>query len=514
MDKYIQNSFNFKLSVEPFIRKNLYKLKQLDKLKDIIKTNIIVDVEEFLKLNKDIQINKTELLLKELLELIKKNNHKELGEFIIKNKDNLIFNNINIPDELFTYDTPIDYVTIIDALKFNKAKINKLNTLLSEFFTTETIEREQLCVNSEQIRDIIFNQNDNIATCNIDRDYLEKTFFEFLYNNENRSIRKGAMSFTTCHTIEKGVDLNLGCNYNVSLASAFYGVSDLFINRILLFRTKLPLTILKAKDVSNDKARYNSELIYTKIILGDDYDKFNFYNTTNMGFKGCAKLCLPQKFIYFFIDLYNEERYLDLNKIWNDEKGKGDFYDFLIKPSSNEMYPPHYGLFISDTPTLDDRLLKFKISGIELRIYNAHRYVYLDRILIHNNFYKIDNTYIELLCSILINSKKKILEILEYYNKGIGLEDDTILRDRIDNFKINKNIKNINYLDKNDKSIIYDLIDDVAFKNFTNQDFNNTCIKIQDYCIYKDTDKYKIKYMKYKQKYLSLKKMKNQFNMN
>ena len=64
---------------------------------------------------------------------------------------------------------------------------------------------------------------------------MEK-FYEFNYNDPEHNTRRGTMSFTSCHKVS---DMrNLGCNYNVSLATNFLGHSDLSIGRLLLFKTK------------------------------------------------------------------------------------------------------------------------------------------------------------------------------------------------------------------------------------------------------------------------------------
>lgn len=440
--------------------------------------------------------------------------------FLLKNRF-LIQNmfHVDIKDE--DNEKIVKIIQMIKITKENMIKFNK--NMLDIGFTIETVNNDQLCVNAECIKNISLlkvHGEDNISST------INNNFYEINYNNEEKNIRKGSMSFTTCHEVSGGNEKYLGCPYNISLSSVFLGNSDLFIGRLLLFRTMTKLRIYKS-DVRNDKHRYKSEIEYTKLIF--DTTK-RTANTKKLGFKGCRE-CLPQKFIYFFLDLYNEEIFLFLKKYYEDNRIGESFFDFYGSDTVEDLYPSHDGIFINDTPTASDDVLGFKISGVELRIYNAHKVCKLSNILYLGKIYNIDKWHDELKI-ILPKIKKNIVDIVNYYNHiiYIALEYDIIDGEseepQMFEDLIGKEVKNnviefikklksdqggineMNYIrvtDKTHTNNVVALLNFTSKKKFTTESFIGTCELINQLCKNKEmlqggSKKYLNKFIKYREK--------------
>lgn len=357
-----------------------------------------------------------------------------------------------------------------DTNAFGEAMIIKKEDMINFKLPTNkkiTIMRNQLCANAEAIKNIPY-LNNNITP--------EQILMELTYNHEN-SIRKGAMSLTTCHSVTD--QYNLGCNYNISLATTFIGSSDLLLGRIVLFRLKHNLNAY-VFNLDNDYDRYLSELLYTKLILGNDY-QLNVYqgvsndpiNNSNLGFTGCTH-CLPQKVIYFYLDFYNETRYQHFLNMYQFNNSNKSFDEFYEEKNNDVDYPPHDAIFIPDMPTTSDEILQFPIKGTELRIYNAHRHIKVVGIYMDFCFYEDVESYKIYITKLLKRCKKKSIALIESLKKLINGESDE---------------NNISYLSDNNfdgcglilnrlkryKKTVYDILPnkdiDIILKNQTN--FNN-----------------------------------------
>lgn len=369
----------------------------------------------------------------------------------------------------------------------------------------ETIIKNQLCVNTEAIKNI-YNYGDKSP---------ETFLMEYTYGTD-ANIRKGTMSFTTCHTVDPTI--NLGCNYNISLATQFYGVSNLFLGRLVLFNTLCNLNV-KRFSLCSDSDRFILEKIYTRTILGDDYQlddngSSNIKFTTRDWFKGCND-CLPQKVIYFYLDLYNETRYQSIvNKHTNDSQGMS-FFDYY-GTQNDPNYPALDGIIIPDQPTNQDPLYGFPIRGVELRIFNAHRYVRVEGVYYNGTIYKT-----------LLSWDKQIRPALEIY---IELADK-IFKDFEDvtnkmwsyNLVTQKSASAAAFVTENYEKLLKTFFP----KEVTSDDFAKQCNTLKSYCETirstqqipwrndvqqhggKNLNNYYYKYNKYKQKYFMLRKKDN-----
>jgi hypothetical protein len=354
------------------------------------------------------------------------------------------------------------------------------------------------------------------------------------------------MSFTTCHTITN--EFNLGCNYNISLASQFFGISEIYIGRLILFKTLVKLKAILL-DLSHGNDRFESELYYTKLILGYDYILdhtgkvmnrnliFNYLDK-DYGFKGCHD-CLPQKVIYFFLDLYSETRYKFLKEEFQ-RKGLNDFAEYYNFMNDDKNYPAHDAVIIPDKPTTYDPIYNFPIKGTELRIYNAHRFVNVEAVLYNKKIYQIEEWKIEVenifnkyinIGNTLINDYVEYIirtkgnniptELEMYANKvtnTINL-DKNIIQKRLKNYKIanlsfpnNLNVCKIyEHIRKNSEAFFNKIIPLELDRNY----FIFLCDRLKKYC---EDERHKIemgggknnnyynKYMKYKYKYINQKK--------
>jgi hypothetical protein len=439
--------------------------------------------------------------------------------FFNKNKDILIKNGIiNNKDEV------IDF---INKIKFTPEKIKLLNDNMMKIpCTIETVHKGQLCVSASNIKRHIPNLlSIKNSECNIK--YFDENLNKYLSNET----MKGAMSFTTCHDTEKTKSLSFDCNYNVSFSSAFLGISELYLGKLSFYRTKNDLKVF-VTNLSNDTGRYKTELLYTRMLLGDNYKSLNF-DVSQLGFNGCGfSQCLPQKFIYFFIDLYNEERYLKLFNNFNTKSIQGEFEDYISNESLENDYPTHNGIIIPDTPSGEsDDILKFKIIGVELRIYNAHRYCNLDKFFYKDKIYSIDKFKMHI-CKEFRIILDRIMNLIKTYNIIINTQDkrsgsskrsgsgsskrsdsgsskrsDSGSSKRSDSGsskssnssneydKIKKFIKdkkkkdlitNI-YSDQNMYNI-YELIEEITKKKISKEEFISSCDKINNYCHMKDSN--------------------------
>lgn len=430
----------------------------------------------------------------------------------------------------------------IDKMILTKNDISQINLYFSSFSVKTTIHQNQLCVNAECIKNLPFNEK------NIEEIFMEKNFNDF-----DTNIRKGALSLTTCHTIR--ADLNDGCNYNISIASAFYGGSPLMMGRLVLFLLQSEIDAFTL-NLEDDKMRLQTEIIYTNAILGADYMDpcYNKYGTktfgtkfyTNaMGFKGCNE-CLPQKVVYFFIDLYNEERYTFLYDKWKKIQPKNyTFSDFYQSNNSSTDYPPHDAIIMSDTPTTHDPIFNRKLTGTELRIYNAHRllrvagmyfegkiYASSDSISTKNEYFSVIKKKMELYKKII----NELIECLKIKREGRGgtLSYGIYVSDIQNITKItNQNPQNIvdminiyymKYIYtqpdiKNDSDIIKYLKKGDNLNIFLTEvyprrkeEYNDICRTLEAFCkeqkIYAaqwgGDEIYYHKYLKYKKKYLQL----------
>jgi len=408
---------------------------------------------------------------------------------------------------------------------------------------TTIVGKNQLCVNAEAIK--------NIATISdSDINNPEKNLLEFKYGTTN-NIRKGAMSVTTCHSIND--TYNYGCNYNVSLASTFLGASDTLMGRLLLFHTKCNLkSIVFSLDTAND--RFILEKIYTRLILGTDYqlddnghnpNNLSFY-TNKLGFTGCVD-CIPQKILYFFLDKYSNDRLEYFKKLFNDNNILGEFYDYYSLQINNNNYPAHDAIFIPDEPTTKDIILNFAIKGTELRIYNADNFLSMEGILYKNKIYKSLTEWKTVVINNMHQYKNMIFSYLDafqtYYQTNNYNDSINILRqnsyitnaEQIMNYfntYIKNKIPNKNIFDKstdiknfllNNPIDMEDFLTTIAPKIFTSKQFAQICNLLTDYCkhdrgiVYALTNEsmqiqaggkhidnlFYYKYLKYKHKYLN-----------
>ena len=137
-----------------------------------------------------------------------------------------------------------------------------------------------------------------------------------------------------------------------------------------------------------------------------------------------------------------------------------------------------------------DPILKFTINGVELRLYNAHRYLKLTHIFYKKKIYSIDKWLIKLY-SIIIPTIKQINDIYNYYNTNNNTNNiiNIDLQKKIDEYK-NKN--NIQFLILDDNNLSK-LINYVLPKQFTHDDFYESCNTIKIYCI----NKFSLEYIKH-----------------
>lgn len=387
-----------------------------------------------------------------------------------------------------------------DADKFAEAMIISTDSMKKfklPSMKRTTVQSGQLCANAEAIKNIAFLDNNKTPN---------DVLMELSYNGDN-NIRKGAMSFTTCHSVND--NYNLGCNYNISLATTFIGSSDLLLGRIVLFRLKHDIKAYEL-NLDNDCDRFLSEILYTKLILGDDYELNHLNGKTDnpvhnkdLGFVGCTH-CLPQKVIYFFVDLYNETRYQHYYNEFHRLNIVDKTFDVFYQEQNNNFdYPAHDAVFMPDSPTVNDEIYGFRIKGTELRIYNASRHVQIVGVYMNFHIYEDKDKYLNFVGKLFTQCKTKASALVESFKKLLDrMPDEEIIEYLTDNHfdgagtilhRI-KSYKNIYFdiLAEQDQDIEKILKNQTNFNNFLNHvykkrinadDFSQMCTDIKNFCL-------------------------------
>jgi hypothetical protein len=407
-----------------------------------------------------------------------------------------------INKSLGTHFTNIQVQDFIDKIKLTPNKIKKFNHYLLNTLKCSKlkIDENQLLANSEFI-DVI---DDNI----------DEKLFEIYYNDEKNNTRKGTMSFTSCHELNDDKRIGDGfieynnCRFIVSTAAQFLGSEKYkHLKRILLFKLKknISLFLLEGNTIDEyNQQRNNLMLEYTKLLLTSKFnnDKYEEIHEENYDFSiknengeviklaGCVNSnnCLPEYFIYYFLDLYNEEYY---NK--DDEKEE-----------------QHIGFIILDTPgkptSIITDTLPYHYIGFEFRIYSAQLYVSFEGLycLNNNSFFlnDLNKSYI-IEKDKLVDLDKDINDITEFLNI---INDDIIVHDTYI-FNFNKWIL-----------FVKQYINMIKIKNIINHEqiidmYKDICNIIISYCkeyrqLVKEKNESSLiinKYYKYKIKFLTLK---------
>jgi hypothetical protein len=406
----------------------------------------------------------------------------------------------------------------INHIKLSKEKIKKFNDFLlkSQKIKKTTIEKEQLLVNAEYI--------DMSELTDISK--INEKFFEFNYNNSysRNNKRKGTMSFTSCYKIEKSYISDLleynSCRYIVSLAEQFTGcLKYKHIKRLLCFQLLNDIDLFEIINCNNieeyNQTRKWLESEYTKLLLTDkfkndsliDYDlDFELITDKDIPFSGCSTRhnCLPEQFIYYFLELYSDELYKEI--------------------TIDKIYE-HNGCIILDTPqkyNCSDTQTHYK--GFEFRIYNAHLFVALEAIYCINNnkFYLIAN---HKNFNFKINKNENKYEEISHVSEEKQKCDNQILCN--DNYSQNNYIyiDNFdNYCDFVKNYLSYYLFVSKHYNDKIIKNYNYLCDVLNYYCENRKNIFSHIKtidnnlmirrknfnftkYLKYKKKYLLLKKI-------
>jgi hypothetical protein len=257
-----------------------------------------------------------------------------------------------------------DLVSQKKILFFNINELKLINSNSSFPFDKKipmTIEeiKEELDI----VKNDLINKVDTPSTKKVSK------FFD-LYDTLNINGRAGSMSFSLCtenNTINELYDkMCKNCNNtlctcsplqkndksaSVSLNPIYYNINNkLSFGRISYYRNKLPVCIY---DFSGDnyKNRFIFRKIVTKLILGEDFftkiivDNLNpiegFFKDNTIG----------QEIYYYFLEIYNYDRYNFLLKSYNSfisNFNRGLFEEFLNSPEINREYPPFDGVLYFD----------------------------------------------------------------------------------------------------------------------------------------------------------------------
>ena len=398
---------------------------------------------------------------------------KIVSKFIVSNKDLLL--KLDKFKHLNNYSTDDEFINAM------KIRVNDLSTLYSELLKDNKVLYYNIndlkLINSnssfplnkstvmtvQQIKDELnLVKNDLMNKVTIPTSKNINKFFDF-YDIININGRAGSMSFSLC-TDNKVInniydEMCKNCNQtmctcsplqqndksaSISLNPKYYNIdNNQSFGRISYYNNKLPVCIYDFTG-TNYKNRYIFRKLITKLILGEDFFTKIIVNNLNP-IEGFFKdNTIGQEIYYYFLEIYNYDRYNFLLKSFNSFSSnfnRGNFEEFFNSPETNKDYPPFDGVLYFDHSKHDN----LDYPGTECLLFNK----------------EIITKLIGIKCA--FNNK--------FYNS-------TEMINAIDDFNI--------YLDNpTDIKII-----------------NNVCKEF-------DTANYKIKYLKYKQKYINLK---NQIN--
>jgi hypothetical protein len=266
---------------------------------------------------------------------------------------------------------------ILDTAKLQPYDINKLINLFSNNLKIYEINKLKTYHVLKSKNKIDVHQYNNIKN-KTNLNYSKYDFFELFWKDNNENTRNGAMSMTSCDNVSKESrtsysnptnDLNDESNIgNIAINPAYFGEQINDFGRIVKFKNSHKLRILYCNP-TNKLGRYFFRKAITKILLGEDYT-FNLRD-------GCYKDgCLGQEIIYYFLEIYNYDRYYNLQMLFNNLKNNNEyelhinlpdkytFEEFYNDESVNIYYPSLDGLYYHDDSSM-------KVDGTEISVHGT-----------------------------------------------------------------------------------------------------------------------------------------------
>ena len=251
------------------------------------------------------------------------------------------------------------------------------------------------------------NTYENIKN-KINLNNLKYDFFEQFWTDNNTNTRTGTISMTSCDNVSfesRTSYNNILNNYNnignIAINPNYFGKQINNFGRIVKFNNNHKLRILYCNP-KNKLGRLFFRKAITKIILGEDY-KFDFK-------EGCYQDgCLGQEIIYYFLEIYNYDRYHKLTDLFDDlNKDKEKlhinlppdykFEQFYNDESVNIEYPSLDGIYYHDDSSVNIDKQDIPVHGTEIiifipdKFFNIESSIFINDI-INNNIkkYTFDN---------------------------------------------------------------------------------------------------------------------------
>jgi len=248
--------------------------------------------------------------------------------------------------------------------KFKNVDINNYDTCLNKLkLTINDIKKIHKNINNNNRRNII-NYEPNKLTLFSDKCYDN---FETEYKGTISTVSNNITNSKNIKDKNSDISLLLNLEYLTCRDPNKY-------KRVIVFKNKLNITLLDFS-TSNFSGRKYYRYLFTKLILGDDY---NLQNKTN-GFYNDGTL--GQEIIYYFLEIYCYDRYNFFKKLainsYNDEIPQhvqetaplfpallANINELLVNKNWKNDYPPIDGV------TYFDKSPNSKY-GIEIVIYTS-----------------------------------------------------------------------------------------------------------------------------------------------
>lgn len=213
----------------------------------------------------------------------------------------------------------------------------------------------------------------------LDIDHKKYELYELFWNNSEHK-RSGTMSMSSCSNISdksrqqivpKGTSIVYDKYVtNTSAIPEYFGNNLQYNSKIVKFKNKLKVSILNC-NADNYIGRYVFRKKITEIILGDDY---NFDIQNNETYMDGS---LGQEVIYYFLEIYNYDRFNELNHIYHEFLNKNlsvntniSFENFYNDKLINKIYPSIDGVYYYDqNKFIDKNRAEYNIHGTEIVIF-------------------------------------------------------------------------------------------------------------------------------------------------
>lgn len=296
-------------------------------------------------------------------------------------------------------------------------------------------------------------------------------------------VYKGTMCLTSCWD-EEGKNWtvkNQGYKFNISTNSVFFGKYQECFGRMLIYRNTTDLHMLFT-GIHNLGGRKAFTYLITKLLLGNDYN-FDFPNGFGLNRipEDCKKNC-PENCT---TGLWSYEKAL-IEQCWGYFM-EAAFYE-------NTVTPPIGGMIINDSSY--DAQDEIQLSGTEFRVFCVDKVLTLESVMYRNKFYLNKEHYKQRLEKdfknynpdhpTVVPRESKYIPSIETFTKLLNTYCD--LRMKSD-FQFNTNI--------------FDRVADSTKKFDKTFSIKHIPMPVP---IQTGGDKYKNKYLKYKKKYMLLKK--------